>query len=78
MYRFQTVVLRSTHPMTKETAKAIVVGTWVVSVAFSVPYGWDHRVFYRNATLVNDTTYEIPGCYPAHGELLWWKVCFRS
>lgn len=72
--RFQTVVLKSNRKMSRETAKFIIVCIWAISVACSVPYGWDHRIFPRNVTEPGGPELIVPACYPRNGDKLWWKI----
>lgn len=72
--RFQTVVLQSQNKMTKKSAKIIVFSIWGVSIACSIPYGYDHAIIYRELPTGDGNVTLLPACWPTHGDELWWKI----
>lgn len=74
MDRFQTVVLRSNNKMTKRSAKLIIFSIWGISIACSIPYGYDHRIHQTADVNENNISSNVTICFPIHVEETWWIV----
>lgn len=69
--RFITVVIQSSTKMSKNAAKLIIFSIWGISIACSIPYGWDHRI---HQTLADNSTNITIICFPMHVDDTWWIV----
>ncbi|OUC44227.1 7 transmembrane receptor [Trichinella nativa] len=71
--RFRAVVTSGHGTMQQATAKIWLLLIWIISVAISIPYGVDHRVFkFEDPT--SGTNHSGSMCLPLHSEETWWKA----
>ncbi|VDP51603.1 unnamed protein product [Soboliphyme baturini] len=68
--RLRAISLKNRKALSECSAKLLLVVIWMVSIAFSLPYGIGHNVF----DFPTGPNSSVHVCLPIHEEQTWWKA----